>query len=359
MGKVKIIVIAGLIVLTIILFYFFISSGDDGTTSSQYTDRTYIPVTKDKLQHDIDSILYSFGIKQEWIKEISFKGKDTNHAKGQLLVSKDIKIPPDLLTIDLNYEITDYLRTVNFRNKVIEDPKTKNIEMNILSNSDSLGKTAGILKFFYSDSLKRILADVCPVLDSLDEYSLNDAEKILNSTQDYSVFLPLRNDKADYQSKIIELKKDFLLKFSIGNEDDIEADFKIDMKESFWKSKIRSIGINFPHASGVILINKSSDNDFYKNIKEEFSKNNLAVYPDSVFSSFRNSGNKVTGLFDDIVSKTKEGKKFLIYDINLNPEEFEAYDKEIYRLKKSGYRFFNFRQLMNRIQPSDRPLKKD
>jgi len=347
--KAKIILITSLSALIIILFYFYVSSDDDSTNQTQNSELRVVPLSKDKIAHDIDSILFSFGISKEWIKEITFKGKDVKNSNEQFLISKEVKIPIDLLTIDLNYEITDYLRSNNFRNKVTEDPKTKNIVINIISAADSAGKEAGILKFNYDDSVKRKTADICLVLDSIDEYSLSDLESMLNSTQEYSVILPLRNDKADYQSKIIELKKDYLMKFSVGTEDDIDADFKIDMKESTLKSRIRSLSINFPDVTGIILTGNSGNQEFYKTVKEEFIKNNLMVYSDSMFSSYRDGDSKVTNLFEDIISETKNGKNFLFYDVNFNPDEFDAFDKAVYSLKKSGYRFFNFKELMNLI----------
>lgn len=348
--KAKIILITSLSALVIILFYFYVSSDDDSINQTQNSELRVVPLSKDKLAYDIDSILYSFGINKEWIKEKTFKGKDTKSSNEQFLISKEVKIPADLLTIDLNYEITDYLRNNNFRNNVVEDPKTKNLVMNIISAADSAEKEVGILKFNYNDSVKRNTADICLVLDSIDEYILIDLESMLNSNQEYSVILPLRNDKADYQSKIIELKKDYLMKFSVGNEDDIDADFKNDMKESTLKSRIRSLSINFPAVTGIILTGNNNNQEFYKTVKEEFTKNNLMVYPDSMFSAYRSGDSKVTNLFEDIISETKNGKNFLFYDVNFNPEEFEAYDREVYSLKKSGYRFFNFKDLMNRIR---------
>ncbi len=219
--KLKIIIISLLSVILIVLFYFYFSANEK--PSSNNSDQS-IPVqnSNDKIIKDIDSIFFTFGIKKEWIRDIS--GKDSK-SKTTQSVLKEVLIPTDLPVIELNYEVSNYLQAFGFNNKVIEEPKSRNINMEIRKPSvpekDSSMQSIGSLKFIYTDSIKRNASVVCIIVDSIDSYSLDDAEKILNSNLEYSVFVPLRNDKADYQSKITELKKDYLIKFSIGDENDI------------------------------------------------------------------------------------------------------------------------------------------
>ena len=349
-GKSKIILTAvlGLLVFTLFYFYVLYDTEYERTKVPDSSESKIMPLTSDKLQYDVDSILNTFGIKKDWIKESKIKEKDLKVSKDDLMILNDVVIPTDLQTIDLNYEITDHLRKFNLQTKVTEDPKTRNIIMDIVAVPDSTERLIGFLRFLYSDTVKRNGSDVCLVLDSLDEYGLDDVETILNSTQEYSVFLPLRNDKADYQSLIIEKNKDFLLKFSVGEDDDIEADFKESMKASLWKSKVRTAGISFPKVTAVILLNRIRNKEFYNKVMEEFTKYNIPVYSDSVFSSYRYSDNKISALFENIVNESKNGRHYLFYDVNFNPGEFNAYDNEVYKLKKLGYRFYNFWDLMNR-----------
>ncbi|MDQ3020363.1 MAG: hypothetical protein M3R36_07310 [Bacteroidota bacterium] len=348
--KTKLILAMILIALVIILFYFYISTDKDSDAKyniSQNANR----LTKEKFLKDIDSIISTFGIKKEWTKDISTKEKEpkSNAASASLWISKEVLIPVDLPTIDLNFEISNYLRSNNFEGKVIEDPKTKNISMDIFSLQDSGKKQAGILKFVYSDTIKRNAAGICIILDSMDSYDLTDVEKILNSTQEFSVFLPLRNDKADYQSLIMDLKKNYLIKFSIGDENDVEADFKDDMKESVWKLKVKSVCVNFPQATGIIISDKKDLKDFNYDVTAEFEKNNFKIYKDSLFGQFKRSENKIASLFSDIISKSNSGKKILFYAVNLNPNEFSEYDREVYTMKKLGYKFLDFNEMMKRV----------
>ena len=346
---VKLILIALTSMIIISLLYFYVSY-DDRILSTGNTDQNIVRASGDRVLSDIDSILYSFGIRKDWIKDVNIKAKDQKKTGDELLFNREIRIPTDLPVIDLNFEITNYFRKYDNEIKVTEDPRTKNIVMNISTVKDSLHKQAGIIKFSYSDTLKRSAADIVLVLDSLDLYSLKDAEGILTSTQEFSVILPLRNDKADYQSRIIELKRDYLLKLSVGNEDDIETDFRDGMKESVRSSKIKSLGLSFPNTTGVILINKTRNKDFFNAVKNDFMKNDMKVYNDSVFDEYNSSEKKVISIFEDMINEAKKGKKFLIYDINFSPEEFASYDRQVYSMKKLGYRFYNFKDLVNKVK---------
>ena len=346
---VKIILIALSSVLAITLLYFYVSA-DDKSISTGNSDRNISRASGDKVLSDIDSILYSFGIRKDWIRDLNIKAKDQKKTGDELLFNREIRIPPDLPVIDLNFEITNYFRKYEYELKVTEDPRTKNITMNINTVRDSLHKQTGTIKFLYSDTLKRNAAEIALVLDSLDLYSLKEAEVMLTSTQEFSVILPLRNDKADYQSRILELKRDYLLKLSVGDEDDIEADFKDGMKESVRSSKIKSLGLSFPNSTGVILINKTRNLDFFNGVKNDFIKNNIKIYNDSIFDEYKSNEKKVISIFEDIINEAKRGKKILIYDINFTPEEFASYDRQVYSMKKLGYRFYNFRDLVNKVK---------
>jgi hypothetical protein len=344
---VKIILIALLSVFAVTLFYFYVSS-DDKINVKENTENINIVSSKDMILADIDSILYSFGIRKDWIREAAIREKDQKKTIDELTFNKEVRIPQDLPTVDLNYEITNYFRKYLDEIKVTEDPRTKNITMNILNMTDTIKKLVGIIKFVYSDTLKRNAADIALVLDSLDLYSLKEVGEILSSTQAFSVVLPMRNDKADYQAKIIELNRDYLLKLSVGDEDDIEADFKEGMKESIRSSKIKSLSLNFQNVSGVILINKTTNLEFFIAVKNDFIKNNIKIYDESVFGKFRTGENAVVSMFEDIITEAKGGNKALFYDVNFDPEEFASYDRQLYNMKKLGYRFYNFRDLMSR-----------
>ena len=344
--KLKLTIIAALCAAAIILFYFYITLGKDPSTGNNGISKDN-KISKEELSKDIDSIAFTFGIHKDWIKNISQNKEEK--VSNNLLISKEIRIPYDLPTIDLNFEFSNYLRDNYFNEKVKEDPKTKNIIIEIYSANDTAGKLAGILKFFIIDSLKRDASDVCLIFDSIDAYPLDNVENILRSSEEFSVILPLLNDKADYQSSVMDSKKDYLLKFLIGDENDVTADFKRDMKENVWKSKVKSIGMSFQKTSGIILKSKTDFGEFENYVGEEFVKNNMKVYRDTMFSKYKVGEQKINMLFSDIISKSNSGKKTLFYEVNFSPEEFNNFDQQVYQLKKLGFKFLNFKDMIKKI----------
>ena len=346
--KLKLYIIAALCLSALILFYFYITLGKDPSVENIEISIDN-KISTEELSKDIDSIAYTFGIHKDWIKNISQKNREKNFSNNNLLISKEIRIPNDLPTIDLNFEFSNYLRTKHFNEKVTEDSKSKDIFMEIYSANDTARKLAGILKFIIIDSLKRDASNVSFLLDSIDSYPLDNAENILSSQEEFSVILPLRNDKSDYQLKILDSKRTYLLKFFIGDEDDLTADFKRDMKESVWKSKVKSIAMSFQNASGIILKSKMNFGEFENDVREEFTKNNMKVYSDTMFSPYSGGDQKINLLFSDIISKSNSGKKILFYEVNFSPEEFNYFDQHVYQLKKLGFKFFNFKDMIKKI----------
>jgi hypothetical protein len=161
---------AALILILIIFFLIFNFNKDE--KSDQTITSANVPVTKETLSKDIDSVLFTFGISKDWIKDVSKKDKTPN--ADALWFSKEVKIPPDILNIDLNYELTNYFRSRGMSNRVSEDPKSKNLLFGIYTGNDTARKLTASVKFIYTDSLKRIAADVCLILDSLEYYPLSE-----------------------------------------------------------------------------------------------------------------------------------------------------------------------------------------
>lgn len=340
------IVLAGVLVLfTALMIWLYLSSSDE--TNEKDPERK--PVTKDEFTHDIDSIISGFGIKREWMKDISANDRVKSKLPEDIWLGKNVFIPNDLPVIELNHELSKYLSSNDLIPKVSEDQRTKNLSMTIHKSTDSAKKIISALNFIYSDTVKRDAALVAIVLDSIDAYSIDDVQQMFGSNLEYSVVLPLRNDKSDYQSAVIESKKDHLLFLEIGNEDNIDADFKEDMKESLWKSKVRSLSLNFPNASGVILTGSGVSNEFIRSVADEFLKYNLRVYRDNMFLPVKNSPDRIDDLTENIREHSGMGKTFLYYRINVGPSEFTKLDSSLDDLKRRGYKFVSFGEIVKRI----------
>ncbi len=297
-------------------------------------------------------MLYSFGVKKEWIREVKNE-KKSDKANPELWFAKDISIPLDLSTIEVTTNLTNMLRYYGLEEAIYEDPKTKNISADVFLKKDSLKKNIGNIKLTYNDKVKRDASDVCLVLNNITDFKSSDLNEVLNSNESFSVILPLTNDKSDVQSSILNSKKDFLLKFSIGKEDDVEADFKSGQENNReWRAKIKSVSFEFAKAGGVILDDPVKDFVFEQKIKEEFQKYKINVYKDTLLMKFASANideKKVYDLFTNIINRTKNGFAYNFYILNLSPAEFIFLDKEIANLKRRGYKFYSFRDMMRKM----------
>lgn len=345
-NKVKIAVIVLICILGGIAFY--ILAGNKTSTLGDNNKPAEIK-SRTKIVNDIDSIIGTFGIRKGWIRSLPLN--DSKNKKANFWLSKEIIIPKDLTTLDLNFEISNYLKSNALNEKVIEEPKTKNIVMNIFSVDSS--RQVGTLRFVYSDTVKRRAAEVCLILDSIEFYSLEQAEQIMNSGYEFSVFLPLRNDKADFQSLILNSGKDYLVEFSIGSGDDITADFKRSMGESQWKSKVLSAALNFPYASGIILKGHDRLSTFDSLVRQDFEKNDFKVFADTLFLAYERSESNVNSVIENIILKSNRGSKYLFYKVNLSPEELTLLNKKTHVLKKLGYKFYTFKEIIKRIEKTN------
>jgi len=67
------------------------------------------------------------------------------------------------------------------------------------------------------------------------------------------------------------------------------------------------------------------------------------------FASSNIDEKKVYDLFAHIISRTKSGYTNNFYILNLTPAEFIFLDKEISNLKKRGYKFYSFKDMMRKM----------
>jgi uncharacterized protein YrzB (UPF0473 family) len=265
--------------------------------------------------------------------------------------NKEVSLPKDFPFAELDLDISIFLRSLNFDNITYEDPKTNNQAMNIYHSADSSKKILAKINFVYSDKIKRETADICIILDKIDNLSRSQLEKILNCTEKYSMILPDNIDKPDIQTLVIESKRDYLVRADIGTPEDITPEFKTDMNEKDWKTKVRSICYEYDKAGGVIMSNPKMQYKYENEIIDEFQKYNLKAFKDTILIKFNTNENdkkKIYDLFTNILKRTNSGNRSQIYLVNFSDDDFWNYVKEVHNLKKRGYKFFTFSELLKR-----------
>jgi hypothetical protein len=375
--KIKVLTIISLVIFAVILIFLKVSSKKEIETKTpgkeEKTETKQISPDEIKkiVPHEIDSILYQYGIKPEWIKNISNspppekpkKEKPKKQDKQSkpvikqpvqtenLWFMKEVTIPRDIPFAEMNLEIVNLLNGYNLSSTSFEDPKTYNQLFNIYYTSDSAKKVIAKINFMYTDKIKRETADICIVLDNLDSYTNAQLEKLLSTSEKFSVMLPDDINKIDLQTMVMESKKDYLVKADIGTQDDIESEFRSDMKEKDWRTKVRTICYEFDKAAGVVLKNPKMQHKMEMELLDEFSKFPVKAYRDTIFTKYHStekSNKKIADLFKLVLSRAKNGINSQVYVVNFTEEDFQNYLSGLHVIKKRGYKFFTFSDIMKR-----------
>lgn len=358
---IKIISAGVLLILTVVMLLVYLKPAGDKKDNINLDDKKKNLINeeevKKKVTFAIDSLISQFGIKKEWIENISGKenlkspvsGKK-NKAKEKTITNidnnlwfvKKISIPVDLSVAEVNIDINNYLRDYNCLLTASEDLKKNSVTSEIYFTPDTTKKLVGKIIFSQSKELKRDVSDICIVLNKLENLPEQDINKILSSSEKFSVVLPDDIEKSDIQVQIFDSRKDYILFFDMGSEKDIDADFRSDMKPGEWKSKIKTMFNEYSKASAMILSPRRSIPKFENEIKEEFIRYSSNVFSDTIFVKFESkekSPRKINELINDIIVKTNKGYKVIFYLVNFSSDDLSEYTSQVYILKKKGYRF--------------------
>lgn len=367
--KTKIIILGVLILTFIVLFFFYRRDKvKDISLENIKTETTFKTFTPEELKKTlpigIDSIANLFGIKKEWIKENiqpvskqTLKNKQTKKPEQQtffppnLWFSKEISLPKDISVAEINYEIKNFLTAYDFDCSGIEEPRTGNVLLGLYNNKDSSRKTLAQINFIYNDKIKRDAADICIILDKVEKIPIPNLEKLMNYPDNFSVILPDILDKIDAQVVVLDSKREYLLYLDIGDNDNLLAEFKPEMKEKEWKDKVRNISYEYDKTAGVIMNNPKKIYPLEQDIISEFPKYKIKAFRDSVlikFNTEEKDKNKINLFFNDITTRTQKGARSMIYLVNFTFEEFNYFRDESFRLKRKGFKFFKFSDLINR-----------
>jgi hypothetical protein len=197
-----------------------------------------------------------------------------------------------------------------------------------LLNSDSdTGNVQAVVNISYNDSLSRNGSEIALILTNTEQYTPAELKSMLESPENFSMVLPIDYKYSDIQSLILESGTDYVLFYSLGVEDDFSADFRENIPEKEWKSKVKSISVAFPKAAAIMLTNPEKLYKYEKAIREQFLEYRTNVFRDTLFMDIRNSNQSdgpVDLIYGSILNNSKAGKKYMIYVADLTPADFEG-----------------------------------
>ena len=312
-------------------------------------------ILANRCNREIDSVLYNFGIKKEWITTAS--KKVSSSAKWFV---KDVKIPHDLTTAEINLDLSTYVKSIGLKESVREDIRTTAITFIIDAPQDTSGENTlplAIINITPAKDIKRDAGTLVLIINQISNFDKDELENILNISNEFSYIFPRNPEEIELQNKLIQMKKDVLVNLTVGANDNFDADFRIGMEEKDLKQRVKSIASDFPSIKSAILskISKEVPNDpVFGLIINEFRKNGIYVYRDTILTKLLNSteedsDNKVKLIVDRLKEKASHSGN-VIAVLNLSNDEFVDFYSKTQNLKKLGFKFYTFSHFIDREQ---------
>jgi len=374
----KLIIIIVLITITAILLLtkFFLKddqrNGNNTKNSEEVNNgndhvKPDLELLENNLEPGIDSVFANFGIKKEWITTQNIKNQKLpvkTPLKDAEWFTKTVLIPKDLSSIEVNADLSRYIKGTGLQLSVNENIITKDIVL-VINNPDSAKLPLAKIFVNHSDKITRDGGTICIILNNIGEYKQEEIEKLLLNKSEFSFVFPRNLDEIDTQNKLLHNKKDVLINLTVGGKDDYESDFNTSLDEKGIREKVKSFSSDFPAISKVILTRTGQDiqPSVMRSITEELNKFNISVVNDSDLTKLltkqeEESRDRLSILTDNLKSKTSISKN-IIAMLSIDPGEFEHFYDEVMILKKSGYKFYNFTEFMNKKTETDKQVKLD
>lgn len=338
-------------------------------------------ILAERCNREIDSVLYNFGIKKEWITTTysnkvlgssEHKQSSNKSKKGSSSVRwfvKDVKIPRDLTTAEVNLDLSTYVNSIGLNESVRENIKTTAITFIIDAPSDTVGENIlplAIINITPKKDIKRDAGTLVLIINQISNFDKDELENILNISNEFSYIFPRNPEEIDLQNKLIQMNKDVLVNLTVGSNNNFDADFRIGMEEKNLKQKVKSIASDFPSIRTAILSKISKevpDDPVFGLIINEFRKNGIHVYSDTILAKLlsnteEESENKVKIIVDNLKVKAAYAG-YIISVLNFSNDEFVNFYSEVQNLKKLGFKFYTFSRFIEKEQERLEKVKKD
>ena len=311
------------------------------------------PAVNEQFAAGIDSVLTNFGIKKEWISSPAdiknSKSKDKSPAAESEWFTKNVIIPNELSTIEVNADITAYSKSAGLETSANEDIITKDITL-LINKPDTNRSKLPLVKIniTHSDKIKRETAMFCVIINNITDYKPEDVDRLILNKSEFSYVFPRNLDDIDIQNKMLHSKKDILINLSVGAGGNYDTDFNSSMDEKTVRERVKSFTTDFPTVGTVILYKAEAEvrPQVIETIAAEFSKYNIRVIKDSDMTQLltkaeEESKDKYTVLAANMKNRAAQSRSFITM-ISVDKDSFSSFYDEIMRLKKLGYKFYSF-----------------
>ncbi len=312
-----------------------------------------IEQVKAMLSPGIDSVLRNFGIKNEWI---SVAGDEKTQKKGSKPVNKDaelftknILIPADLSTIEVNADVSSYARSLGLRSSVNEDIITKDIELFISTGDTTAGRLPlARLNIIHSDKIHRESSIICVIINNVTDYTPEEVDKLLINKNEFSFVFPRNLDDINLQNKLLHSKKDVIINMTVGGKDNYETDFNSGMDEKTIHDRVKSFSIDFPTVPTVLLTKKDAEvpPQVMTAITNDFATYKIKVINDfelvQLLTNAEEESNEKFNVFKVNLKNKGALAKSILTAVSVSKDDFAKFYDDVLTLKKLGYKFYNF-----------------
>jgi hypothetical protein len=359
--KFKILLLPVLLIILIVLIIFRPGKNESGTdekaVEKSFKSREEIKVS---LPLEIDSILFSYGIQKEWVK-------NSAPVNSTAWFSKEIQLSYDIYAGAVASDIDKYILRYNLYLESKEDfnPNLQypvNLYAQIKDFNVQPEISVGSLNFVYKDFLKRLSGDICIVLNNLESIENEKAKEIINNQSYFSFVMPNSFEAIDLQALMIDLKSNYINCFELGEADNYQADFRDQQNDNAGNrrntrdniQKMNQICNEYDKEKGLVLLNPKKLYETQQIIINGLTKCRGNVYTDTVLIPVDLRGEPVTNKiqFEKIIKeKTSDGLIKKVILLSIRGEDYPFLLEAVSGMEKKGYRFFYFLEFINKVFP--------
>lgn len=351
--KIKFIVVFILFIVSVILFLFRpVENEKERIIKSVKTGEEI----KNSLLSEIDSVLFLFGIKKDWIKNSAGKSSAEWFTK-EIYLSYDIyagAVLSDLNRYLLKYDLRGYSKEDFNPNPLVP----VNLYTQIKDISVQPEVTVAGLGFLYKDGLKRDAGEICIVLDKFENFEREKAVEIINNQSYFSFVMPNVFEAIDIQALMIDSKSNYINCFELGEADNYQADFREqnDNRRNRGDNirKIHQICNEYDKEKALVLLNPLKINETQSEIIKGLSKCRGNLFLDTLLLKIDLNNEKYGSElgFDKLIKEnTGNGSISKAVLLSINGEDYSKLIEAVSGMEKAGFRFYYFNDFIGRKFP--------
>ncbi len=304
------------ILLIVHLALSFFYSGKNAHSKSE--------LSSNEIDKKFKESLYSFAIKEEWIKAVNDK---TNILTYKIIIPSDLPIAQILGELTKQFE--DYDLSI-----AAEEKKINGITLSQILSANDIKLKA---EFRYDKEIQRKENRASLFIYGRENREADYDSLMLNTTRDMSALLLPSKSNSIYSNWLWENGFDYAVML---NNDIVDLEFRL--KDDFSEKRLKLIAQNlvvaFPHALFYVIDKNSNiyESKNYSILKKEFDKRKICFFTAGSLKFIDNNQANLEERFSSIVRNAKADE---ITRVALSLDSYKSLTNELMKLTRIGYKF--------------------